>query len=106
MNLIEKLGLEKCKQIVDGAPELGSYWQEYGVDTNKYYGYDDFDGSWYEYWDIPNAPMWQKVYSRYDFSFNRVPLKDLRAALADHDRTDYVSDIRNHISPTTVVIER
>ena len=106
MNLIEKLGLEKCKQIVDGAPELGSYWQEYGVDTNKYYGYDDFDGSWYSYWDIPNAPMWQKVYSRYDFSFNRVPLKDLRAALADHDRTDYVSDIRNHIAPTTVVIER
>lgn len=32
-------------------------------------------------------------------------LDELRAAIADHDRTDYVSDIRNHISPTTVVIE-
>ena len=30
---------------------------------------------------------------------------DLRAAIADHDRTDHVSDIRNHIAPTTVVIE-
>lgn len=33
-------------------------------------------------------------------------LDDLRAAIADHDRTDYVTDIKNHISPTTVVIER
>ena len=32
-------------------------------------------------------------------------LDDLRAAIADHDRTDHVSDIRNHISPTTKVIE-
>ena len=106
MNLIEELGLEKCQAIVGGAPKIGRYWEEYGIDTNKYYGYDDFDGSWYEYWNIPNAPMWQKVYSREDFSFNRVPLKALRAAIADHNRTDYVSDIRNHISPMTKVIER
>lgn len=33
-------------------------------------------------------------------------LHSIRAAIADHDRTDYVSDIRNHISPTTKVIER
>jgi len=30
-------------------------------------------------------------------------LSDLRAAIADHDRTDYVGDIRNHISPMTIV---
>lgn len=35
-----------------------------------------------------------------------VLIGDLRAALADHDRTDHCSDIKNHISPTTVVIER
>ena len=35
MNLIEKLGLEKCKRIVDGAPELttnykdGKYYEEW-----------------------------------------------------------------------------
>ena len=33
-------------------------------------------------------------------------LDELRAAIADHDRTDYVSDIANHIAPTTRVIER
>lgn len=33
-------------------------------------------------------------------------LDELRAAIADHDRTGYVTDIKNHISPTTVVIER
>ncbi len=30
---------------------------------------------------------------------------DLSTAIADHDRTDHVSDIRNHIAPTTRVIE-
>ena len=32
-------------------------------------------------------------------------LDELRADIADHDRTDHVSDIRNHIAPTTMVIE-
>ena len=32
-------------------------------------------------------------------------LDDLRAAIADHDRIDTCSDIRNHISPNTKVIE-
>lgn len=32
-----------------------------------------------------------------------VSLNDLRAALADHNRTDHVTDIRNHISPMTIV---
>ena len=32
--------------------------------------------------------------------------KDLQDAIADHNRTDYVSDIRNHIAPTTVVIDK
>ena len=67
MNLIEKLGLEKCKQIVDGAPE--------GCDA-------------------------------YETDTHVFDLDELRAAIADHDRTDHVSDIRNHIAPTTRVIER
>ena len=32
-------------------------------------------------------------------------LDDLHAAIADHDRTDHVTDIRNHISPNTRVSE-
>ena len=35
-----------------------------------------------------------------------ISLNDLRAALADHDRIDTCSDIKNHISPNTKVIER
>ena len=31
--------------------------------------------------------------------------EELCAAIADHERTDYVSDIANHISPTTKVLE-
>ena len=33
-------------------------------------------------------------------------LDDLRSAIADHDHTDHCSDIKNHISPNTKVIER
>ena len=33
-------------------------------------------------------------------------LDGLRAAIADHDRTDHCSDIKNHISPNTKVIEQ
>ena len=36
---------------------------------------------------------------------NTVYLDDLRAAIADHDRIDTCSDIANHISPLTKVIE-
>ena len=35
-----------------------------------------------------------------------VYLDDLRTAIADHDRTDHCTDIKNHISPLTGVIER
>lgn len=37
---------------------------------------------------------------------NTVYLDDLRAAIADHNRTDHCSDIKNHISPNTKVIEQ
>lgn len=36
---------------------------------------------------------------------NTVYLDDLRAAIADHDRIDTCTDIRNHISPKTRVSE-
>lgn len=105
IQFIEEHGIEKARKVVEGAPRIGSYWQEFGVDNNKYYGYDDFDGSWYEYWDIPNAPMWQKVYSRDGFSFNRVPLKDLKRLVESVDHISDVNEmgddshIENHVSP-------
>lgn len=80
MNLIEKLGLEKCKQIVNGAPDGNRY---YCTNVEVYHLCDDL--------------------LSYQCCIN---LPDLRAALADHDRTDTCSDIANHISPNTVVIDQ
>ena len=72
------LTIEQMREIVDGAPE-------WAVSVNLH------NGMYYSLREYSRGDLW---------------LMDLRAAIADHDRTDYVSDIRNHISPTTVVIER
>ena len=77
MNLIEKLGLEKCKQIVDGAPE------------------------WSNSYDLKGKDYWKGgVFA------TAVSIDDLRTEIANHERTDTCSDIKNHISPNTKVIER
>ena len=78
MNLIEKLGLEKCKQIVDGAHEGA---QGFCFELSVYAASSKGD------------------------KLDITCLDDLRAALADHDRIDTCSDIANHISPNTKVIE-
>jgi len=79
MNLIEKLGLEKCKEIVDGAPAIANFY-------------------------IPSKAGYTRMGSV--LLDGAISLNDLRAAIADHERTDYVSDLRNHIAPTTVVIDK
>ena len=80
MNLIEELGLKKCQEIVDGAFKRAVV---YNTKCEEY-----FDAA---------CPC---------CADDEINLSYLRAAIADHDRTDYVSDIRNHIAPTTKVIER
>lgn len=82
MNLIEKLGLEKCKQIVERHRKLGTHFTKF-----KYYSVkkDDFFLS--------------------QLFIDSICVEDLRTALADHDRIDTCSDIRNHVSPNTKVIE-
>lgn len=86
MNLIEKLGLEKCKAIVERHRNLGTHFTKF-----KYYSekHDDF--------------FTVKWVSRIGDFINT---EDLRTAIADHDRTDHCTDIKNHISPNTKVIER
>ena len=79
MNLIEELGLEKCKQIVDGAPEWA---QGFCFELSVY------------------------AASSKGVKLDITCLDDLRTAIADHDRIDTCSDIKNHISPNTKVIER
>ena len=97
MNLIEKLGLEKCKQIVDGAPEGATgfvLWtgkiRYLNGETNEVYSVSSKE------WNPANIMVLNLM----------IPLNDLRAAIADHERTDYCSDIKNHLSPLTKVIER
>ena len=82
MNLIEKLGLEKCKAIVGGAPEWANYW----ITRDQYH---------HHIISFPNMT-----------GHSSYLLSDLRTAIADHERTDTCSDIRNHISPLTEVSER
>lgn len=79
------LTIEEMREIVDGAPEPA-------------FAYDTVDCEYMFCGDI------QDGYSIDDYE-GCVTIDDLRIAIADHDRTDYVSDIRNHIAPTTKVIE-
>ena len=101
MNLIEKLGLEKCRAIVDGALEGRD---TYCLDAKDYF---------------KQLPIMKRCSVCVD-------LDDLRTAIANHDLTvsnssqndkqidlsikkdieDHCTDIRNHISPLTGVIER
>ncbi|WP_180047654.1 hypothetical protein [Acinetobacter sp. YH12243] len=99
MNLIEKLGLEKCKQIVDGAPSNAESYQDgyYFRESPEFQFHNGIHGQWNL--TDNNGEYFKKR------GFNPVSIETIRAAIADHDRTDYVSDIRNHISPTTKVIE-
>ena len=69
------LTIEQMRKIVDGAPK-------WAVSVNLH------NGMYYSLREVSRGDLW---------------LMDLRTALADHDRTDYVSDIRNHISPMTIV---
>ena len=77
MNLIEKLGLKKCKAIVDGAPEWAESFNVYLVAYGSV--------------GIPCK--------------GDVLITDIRTAIANHN-TDHCTDIRNHVSPNTKVIER
>lgn len=114
MNLIEKLGLENAKALdgmlqKHGIPEswkiavINGMWQRSSVgfthaelraaiaDHNK------CQHEWNE--TTSNGDKYRFFVCKHcDSTRNFIPL--------DEDITDYVSDIRNHISPTTVVIER
>lgn len=88
------LTIEQMREIVAGAPDR----------TADYYMYDTYFKSknpveWF-YWE---ENQWKFTSHSKRFENFLISLKDLRATIADHDRTDYVSDIRNHISPMTIV---
>ncbi|WP_180109387.1 MULTISPECIES: hypothetical protein [unclassified Acinetobacter] len=75
------LTIEQMREIVDGAPEWAVFW----ITRNEYH---------ISMLSFPNMTGQQSYL-----------ISDLRSAIADHDRTNNVSDIRNHIALTTKVIE-
>lgn len=72
------LTIEQMRKIVDGAPDWA---QGFCFELSVY------------------------AASSKGSKLNITCLDDLRKAIADHDRTDHVTDIRNHISPNTRVSE-
>ena len=72
------LTIEQMREIVDGAPAIANFY-------------------------IPSKAGYTRMGSV--LLDGAISLNDLRAAIADHDRTDHVTDIRNHISPNTRVSE-
>ena len=73
------MNLEQMKKIVDGAPAIANFY-------------------------IPSKAGYTRMGSV--LLDGAISLNDLRTALADHDRIDTCSDIRNHVSPNTKVIEQ
>ena len=76
------LTIEEMREIVDGAPDWAVFW----ITRNEYH---------ISMLSFPNMTGQQSFL-----------ISDLRKAIADHDRIDTCSDIRNHVSPNTKVIER
>ena len=122
MNLIEKLGIEKCRAIVDGAPEWASH---YVPDRDKTICCHNEDHFYFR--------------DQVKLGVEHIRLSDIRTAIAEHEKcqhkwnettsngdayrffvckhcdstqnyvpfeADHCTDIRNHLSPLTQVIER
>ena len=153
MNLIEKLGIEKCREILDGAPEDGTHFKlSFGLSIFYLLSSDDSTspaGLWIDdgdesHWGVSSYKNFELFVAENRF----ISLKDLRTEIADYDNhwygqseekeleqyailsqekieggavfvgdnsaivqairniTDTCTDIRNHISPNTKVIER
>ena len=75
------LTIEQMREIVVGAPDWAVFW----ITRNEYH---------ISMLSFPNMTGQQSFL-----------ISELRAAIADHDRTDHVTDIQNHISPNTIVLE-
>ena len=91
------LTIEQMRKIVDSAPSNAESYQDgyYFRESPEF----QFHNGVHEQWNLTdnNGDYFKKR------GFDPILISDLRTALADHDRTDYVSDIRNHISPMTIV---
>ena len=111
MNLIEELGLEKCKAIVEGAPRGAEKWRDmdFVCHSEEILYYAKGPHFWVV-WDVEKK-CWvvSVIHEGDEYILDQLQdLKDLRSAISNHSvtPTDMVTDIRNHIGPLTEVIER
>ena len=108
MNLIEKLGLEKCKAIIDGAPEGSEMWRDMDsvCSPGEVLYYLWFGGALLVH-DAERGWIKSIYHDGNEYILDQIEeLDDLRTTISNHERTDTCSDIANHISPRTTVIER
>lgn len=102
------LTIERICEVVNDAPEGSGIFLEV----------DDRDCTYFaktsEYSNEPamvwSVSAWESVDDGYPHNGRLdhkpyIPIEVLRKAIADHNRIDKVSDIRNHISPNTRVLE-
>ena len=85
MNLIEKLGLEKCKAIVDGAPENSQ--AVVPCSDGEMYFAQRGDGEWLLYSDV--YQKWLEYCGWCDPMDVAIKLSDICAAIAEHDQYWY-----------------
>lgn len=129
MNLIEELGIEKARAIVDGAPRGAEKWRDMDsvCHPNEILYYAKGPHFWVV-WDVEKS-CWVVSIIHDDSEYILDQLQDLsglRTAIANHDLTvsnssqndkqidlsikkdieDHCTDIGNHISPLTEVFER
>ena len=84
-----------------GAPTQDCFYDTYeGLFYSK-----DHDHYW-EWWDSDCKEWFECEFVVNQNEDGFIHLNNLRTAISDHDRTDTCSDIFNHISPLTKVIER
>jgi len=102
------LTIEQMREIVALAPEGSKIFIEADdVDCTYFAKTSEFSNEPAMIWDVNS---WIGVDDGYPHNgrLNHkpyIPIESIRSALADHDRTDDVSDIRNHIAPTTIVTD-
>lgn len=96
-SLIEKVGgIERAREIVDGAPELSTdyvFWTGKTRYINRLTEEVYLDST--HEWFSANIMVLNLMHC----------LDELRTAITKHDTTDHVTDIHNHVSTSTIVTD-
>jgi hypothetical protein len=98
MTTINNLSIEQMREIVSKAPTNAESYQGgyYFRESPQFMFHNGFHDQW-------NLTDNDGLYFR-AAGFHPVRIDDLRTAIAENN-TDHVTDIRNHVSPSTKVID-